>query len=63
MSRLEELVSKESPKAVMPMINVDSVDAGNAPIIYNCPATRTGGGQVSQNWFIMPGTYQEISGR
>lgn len=43
--------------------NVDSVDAGNAPIIYNCPATRTGGGQVSQNWFIMPGTYQEISGR
>jgi Tfp pilus assembly protein PilX len=43
--------------------NVDSTDVGNAPIIYNCPATRTGGGQLSQNWFIMPGTYQEISGR
>jgi hypothetical protein len=43
--------------------NVDSVDVGNAPIVYNCPAVQTGGGQLSRNWFLLPGTYQEITGR
>jgi hypothetical protein len=22
-----------------------------------------GGGKLSQNWFVMPGTYKEVSGR
>jgi hypothetical protein len=42
--------------------NID-IDIGNTPITYNCPAVRNGGGQLSQNWFVMPGTYQEVSGR
>jgi type IV pilus assembly PilX-like protein len=41
----------------------DSEDIGNAPIAYSCPAVRSGGGQISQNWFVAPGTYQEIAGR
>jgi hypothetical protein len=43
--------------------NVDATDVGNAPISYNCPAVRNGGGTLSQNWFVMPGTYRETSGR
>lgn len=43
--------------------NIDSQDVGNAPISYNCPAVRDGGGQMSQNWFIMPGTFREVSGQ
>jgi hypothetical protein len=42
--------------------NLD-VDIGNMMITYNCPVVRNGGGQLSQNWFMMPGTYQEISGQ
>src|SRR5439155_12055544 len=38
-------------------------DIGNAPISYDCPAVRNGGGTLSQNWFVMPGTYRETSGR
>ena len=40
----------------------DEGDVGNAPIAYDCPAVRNGGGTLSQNWFVMPGTYQETSG-
>jgi len=40
----------------------DEGDIGNAPIAYDCPAVRNGGGTLSQNWFVMPGTYQETSG-
>lgn len=43
--------------------NVDALEIGNAPISYNCPNVRSGNGQLAQNWFVMPGTYQEISGR
>jgi hypothetical protein len=43
--------------------NIDAFETGNAPISYNCPNVRSGNGQLSQNWFVMPGTYQEISGR
>ncbi len=42
---------------------LDSEDIGNAPISYNCPAVRDGGGQLSQNWFLKPGTYREVSGQ
>ena len=42
--------------------NIDSQDTGNAPISYNCPNVRNGGGALSQNWFEMPGTYTEVSG-
>ena len=42
--------------------NIDSQDTGNAPISYNCPNVRNGGGTLSQNWFEMPGTYMEVSG-
>ena len=41
---------------------VDSDDIGNAPISYNCPNVRNGGGKLSQNWFVKPGSYREISG-
>src|SRR5437016_12779466 len=41
----------------------DEEDVGNAPISYDCPAVRNGGGTLSQNWFVMPGTYRETSGR
>jgi len=42
--------------------NIDDQDVGNAPISYNCPAVRNGGGFLSQSWFLMPGTYREVSG-
>jgi len=42
--------------------NIDSQDTGNAPISYNCPAVRNGGGTLSQSWFVMPGTYRDVSG-
>lgn len=41
----------------------DEGDIGNAPISYNCPAVRNGGGTLSQNWFVVPGSYKETSGR
>ncbi len=42
--------------------NVDTEDIGNAPITYNCPAVRTGGGTIPQGWFVKPGTYKEVPG-
>jgi len=42
--------------------NVDTDDVGNAPITYNCPAVRDGGGTIPQNWFVKPGTYKEVPG-
>lgn len=42
--------------------NIDTTDIGNAPITYDCPKVRNGGGAVTQNWFLKPGTYQEPSG-
>jgi hypothetical protein len=42
--------------------SVDDVVIGNAPISYNCPMVRNGGGQLSQNWLVAPGTYREVSG-
>ncbi len=41
---------------------VDSVDIGNAPITYNCPYVRSGGGNLSQGWLVKPGSYRETSG-
>lgn len=41
---------------------VDDLDIGNAPISYDCPMVRNGAGQLSQRWFVAPGTYREISG-
>lgn len=42
--------------------NIDTEDIGNAPISYSCPNVRSGGGTISQNWFLVPGTYREVSG-
>ena len=42
---------------------VDSNDIGNAPLTYNCPDVRNGGGKLSQNWFVKPGTYREVPGQ
>ncbi len=42
--------------------NIDSTDTGQAPVVYNCPAVRNGGGVLSQSWFVMPGTYRDVSG-
>jgi hypothetical protein len=42
--------------------NIHSPHIGNGPISYDCPAVRSGGGQLSQQWFIKPGTYRELSG-
>jgi hypothetical protein len=42
--------------------NVDTQDIGNAPIRYNCPSVRNGGGTIPQNWFVKPGTYKEVPG-
>jgi hypothetical protein len=41
---------------------IDIDDTGNARISYDCPNVRSGGGTLSQNWFVKPGTYREISG-
>ena len=41
---------------------IDVDDTGNARISYNCPNVRSGGGNISQNWFVKPGSYREISG-
>jgi hypothetical protein len=41
---------------------VDTDDVGNAPVTYNCPAVRSGGGSVPINWFVKPGSYKEVSG-
>jgi hypothetical protein len=40
----------------------DDQVVGNAPISYDCPAVRNGGGFLSQNWFVVPGSYKETSG-
>jgi Tfp pilus assembly protein PilX len=42
--------------------NIDTDDTGNAPVTYNCPAVRSGGGAVPINWFLKPGTFREVAG-
>jgi hypothetical protein len=42
--------------------NIDTDDTGNAPLTYNCPAVRDGGGTIPQGWFVKPGTYREVAG-
>jgi len=42
--------------------NIDTDDTGNAPVTYNCPAVRSGGGAVPINWFVKPGSFREVSG-
>ena len=42
--------------------NIDTDDTGNAPVTYNCPAVRNGGGSVPINWFVKPGTFREVAG-
>jgi hypothetical protein len=42
--------------------SVDSEDIGNAPITYDCPAIRNGGGTISQKWYPKPGTFKEVAG-
>jgi hypothetical protein len=40
---------------------VDSDDIGNSPLIYDCPAVRSGGNMLN-HWWVKPGTYQEVAG-
>jgi hypothetical protein len=42
--------------------NIDTDDTGNAPLTYNCPAVRDGGGTIPQGWFVKPGTFREQTG-
>src|SRR5207244_11918336 len=42
--------------------NVDTDDIGNAPLTYNCPAVRDGGGTIPQGWFVKPGTFKDVPG-
>jgi len=42
--------------------NIDTDDIGNAPVTYNCPAVKNGGGAVPINWFVKPGSFREVSG-
>ena len=42
--------------------SIDSEDIGNAPITYDCPSVRDGGGTISQNWYTKPGTFREVAG-
>ncbi len=39
----------------------DVEDIGNAPITYDCPAVRDGGGTISQRWFPKSGTFREVA--
>lgn len=41
---------------------VDSDLLGNALIVYNCEAAKTGGGQILSRWMMKSGTYKEVSG-
>jgi hypothetical protein len=40
---------------------IDSEDIGNGRLVYDCPAVRDGGGALSQNWFVKPGSYREVA--
>src|SRR5262245_33451951 len=42
--------------------SIDSDLLGNAMIVYNCQAAKTGGGSISAKWTIKSGTYKEVSG-
>jgi hypothetical protein len=42
--------------------SIDSDVLGNAAIVYNCQAARTGGGSVVGRWLLKSGSYKEISG-
>jgi hypothetical protein len=41
--------------------NIDTDDTGNAPVTYNCPKVRDGGGTLPQGWFVKPGTFREVA--
>jgi hypothetical protein len=43
--------------------NIDDETIGNMPVTYNCPAIVDGGGTISQNWFVKPGTYTMLAGQ
>jgi hypothetical protein len=42
--------------------SIDSDVLGNAAIVYNCQAARTGGGSIIGRWLLKSGSYKEISG-
>ena len=42
--------------------SIDSDVLGNAAIVYNCQAARTGGGSVIGRWLLKSGSYKEIAG-
>ena len=61
---LERYHERQTPTSqeIQQLVEKILFDTGNAPISYNCPNVRNGGGTLSQNWFEMPGTYMEVSG-
>jgi hypothetical protein len=42
--------------------SVDSDLIGNATIVYNCQAAKTGGGSITSRWSLKSGSYKEVSG-
>src|SRR5262245_49223341 len=42
--------------------SIDSDLLGNAAIVYNCQAAKTGGGSIAAKWNLKGGTYKEVSG-
>ena len=42
--------------------SIDSDLLGNAAIVYNCQAAKTGGGSISAKWSLKSGSYKEVSG-
>jgi Tfp pilus assembly protein PilX len=40
---------------------VDTNTIGNSSIVYNCADSRTGGGVLSPNFLLRPGSYREVS--
>jgi hypothetical protein len=38
---------------------VDARPSGDAALVWNCEAGRTGGGRIPQRWMVKPGSYRE----
>jgi hypothetical protein len=40
----------------------NTLDGNGSSVTYDCPAVRSGGGTLSEHWFIRPGSYSEVAG-
>jgi hypothetical protein len=41
---------------------VDARPSGDAALVWDCQAGRTGGGRIPQRWMVKPGSYRETAG-